>query len=46
MSYTLGAIMEVTRPNKVEIEFLTLAYNGFYDLYEEVMKDEFWEKDE
>lgn len=38
--------MEDTRPNKVEVEFLTLAYNRFYDLYEEVMKDEFWEKDE
>lgn len=38
--------MEDTRPNKVEVEFLTLAYNRFYDLYEEVMNDEFWEKDE
>lgn len=35
-----------TRPNKVEVEFLTLAYNRFYDLYEEVMNAEFWEKDE
>lgn len=38
--------MDDTRPNKVEIEFLTLAYNRFYDLYEEVMNDVFWEKDE
>ena len=38
--------MEDTRPNKVEVEFLTLAYNRFYDLYEEVMNDEFWKKDE
>ena len=38
--------MENLRPNKTEIEFLTLAYNRFYDLYDEVMKDNFWEKDE
>ena len=34
------------RPNKSEKEFLTLAYNRFYDLFEEVMDDLFWEKDE
>ena len=34
------------RPNKAELEFLTIAYNRFYDLYEEVMNDSFWEKDE
>ncbi|MDD5360777.1 MAG: hypothetical protein PHN88_01490 [Ignavibacteria bacterium] len=33
-------------PNKSEIQFLTLAYNRFYDLYEEVMDDDFWGKDE
>lgn len=33
------------RPNKSEIKFLTLAYNRFYDIFEEVMEDEFWEKD-
>lgn len=38
--------MEDTKPNKIEVEFLTLAYNRLYDLYEEVMLDEFWEKDE
>jgi len=34
------------RPNKAEKEFLTLAYNRFYDIFEEVMDDSFWDKDE
>jgi hypothetical protein len=38
--------MEDLKPNKIEVEFLTLAYNRFYDLYEEVMHDDFWKKDE
>jgi len=33
------------RPNKAEIAFLELSYNRFYDIFEEVMTDEFWEKD-
>jgi hypothetical protein len=33
------------RPNKAELEFLTLAYNRFYDIFEEIMDDSFWEKD-
>jgi len=33
-------------PNQSEVKFLTLAYNRFYDLYDEVMNDNFWEKDE
>jgi len=33
------------RPNKAETEFLKLAYNRFYDIFEEVMEDSFWEKD-
>jgi hypothetical protein len=33
------------RPNKSELEFLTLAYNRFYDIFEEIMDDSFWEKD-
>lgn len=33
------------RPNPAEIQFLTLAYNRFYDLFEEVMADEFWDKE-
>lgn len=30
-----------TRPNKAEEMFLNLAYNRFYDLYEEIMEDSF-----
>jgi hypothetical protein len=33
------------RPNQSETAFLGLAYNSFYDLFEEVMDDSFWEKD-
>jgi len=33
------------RPNKAERKFLTLAYNRFYDIYEEALSDYFWEKD-
>jgi hypothetical protein len=32
------------RPTISETEFLTLAYNRFYDLFAEVMDDSFWEK--
>ncbi|NJM90280.1 MAG: hypothetical protein HC847_27215 [Hydrococcus sp. RU_2_2] len=32
------------RPTTSEIEFLTLAYNRFYDLFAEVMDDSFWGK--
>jgi hypothetical protein len=34
------------KPNKTELEFLTLAYNRFYDLYDEIMDDEFFAKNE
>ena len=34
-----------TRPTKAEELFLSHAYNRFYDLHEEVMRDDFWEKD-
>ena len=37
---------EELRPNKAEKEFLTLAYNRFYDIFEEVMDDSFWDKSE
>ncbi|WP_264549821.1 hypothetical protein [Flavobacterium sp. N2820] len=37
---------DTTRPNSSEIQFLTLAYNRFYDLYEEVMSDDFWDKND
>jgi len=34
------------KPNRTELEFLTLAYNRFYDLYDEIMGDSFWIKSE
>lgn len=34
------------RPNKAEKEFLTLSYNRFYDIFEEIMNDSFWKNDE
>ena len=37
---------EKIRPNKAEKEFLTLAYNRFYDIFEEIMDDSFWNKEE
>ncbi len=30
------------KPTKLELEFLTLAYNAFYDIFEEVFTDTFW----
>lgn len=36
--------MEV-RPTKAEELFLSLACNRFYDLFDEVMKDDFWDKE-
>lgn len=33
------------RPTEAEKEFLTLTYNRFYDLFEEIMTDLFWEKE-
>jgi hypothetical protein len=37
---------DTIRPNKAELEFLSLSYNRFHDIFEEVMEDSFWEKDE
>jgi hypothetical protein len=37
---------EKLRPNKAEIAFLTLSYNRFYDIFKEVMNDNFWVNDE
>lgn len=37
---------EELKPNNAEQEFLTLAYNRFYDIYDEIINDSFWEKDE
>lgn len=36
---------KVLRPSEKEQAFLNLAYNRFYDLFDEVMSDAFWEKD-
>src|SRR4030042_4929625 len=33
------------RPNEAELQFLTRAYNRFYDIFDEVMDDSFWEKE-
>ena len=35
---------EELRPKKAEKEFLTLAYNRFYDIFVEAMDDSFWGK--
>ncbi|KGK99098.1 hypothetical protein LI82_03450 [Methanococcoides methylutens] len=37
--------MKELRPNDSEKEFLNLAYNRFYDVFEEIMDDSFFEKD-
>lgn len=34
------------KPTPSEHQFLTLAYNRFYDLFEEVINDDFWSKDD
>ncbi len=36
--------MKELRPNKAETEFLGLAYNRFYDLFDEVMSNSFFKK--
>lgn len=33
------------RPSAKEIEFLNMAYNSFYDIFEEAFKEEFWDQD-
>lgn len=33
------------RPSVKEIEFLNMAYNSFYDIFEEAFKEEFWDQD-
>ena len=34
------------KPTASELQFLTLAYNRFYDLFDEVMNDSFWATDD
>lgn len=36
---------EELRPNEAEKEFLNLAYNRFYDIYDEIDSESFWGKD-
>ncbi len=36
--------MDNLKPNKTEKLFLTIAYNRFYDIFDEVMEDSFWRK--
>lgn len=33
------------KPNKAELKFLNLAYTKFYDLFDIIMQDDFFEKD-
>jgi hypothetical protein len=33
------------RPNQAEAKYLIQAYNAFYDIFEEILTDSFWEKD-
>ncbi|MGE6630745.1 hypothetical protein [Bacillus sp. NPDC077027] len=35
----------VLRPTKAETQFLNMSYNKFYDVYEEAVTDDFWQKD-
>ncbi|AKF93746.1 hypothetical protein [Brevibacillus laterosporus] len=36
---------EQIHQTEIENEFLNIAYNRFYDLYEEIMDESFWNKD-
>lgn len=37
-------MIDQIRPNKAEKQFLNLAYNKFYNIFEEIMSDPFWRK--
>jgi len=39
-------VVDDIRPSEAEVEFLNMAYNKFYDIYEETFEEEFWEKDD
>lgn len=39
------AIMDTKRPNDEEAQFLSRAYNFFYDIFEEILDEAFWAKD-
>lgn len=36
--------MDKLRPTEAEKKFLDLAYNRFYDIFDEITKDSFWKK--
>lgn len=36
---------KVIHPTQTEIEFLTLGYNRFYDLFDEIMQESFWKEE-
>lgn len=38
--------MDLQKPNKAELEFLHLAYDRFFEIFEEVMGDPFWSQDD
>jgi hypothetical protein len=40
------AIDKNIKPNRAEYKFLYLAYNRFYDIFDEVLQDSFWDKDD
>ena len=47
MLFRSGIMKENLRPSQAEKEFLSLAYNKFYDIYDEILQNElFWNKDD
>ncbi|SMF78960.1 hypothetical protein SAMN05661091_1644 [Paenibacillus uliginis N3/975] len=34
------------KPNNAELQFLNLSYSTFYNIYKEILKDDFWNKDQ
>ena len=43
--YNVPAMEKELRPSSAEKELLTLAYNRFYDLFDEMISESFWEKE-
>lgn len=46
LKYNVPAMKDEPRPSPVEKELLSLAYNRFYDLFDEIISDSFWEKED
>lgn len=38
--------MSDIHPSRAELQFLNLSFSRFFDLFDEVLSDEFWEKDD